>query len=77
MSHLSDFQIQEYVSKDCSFLSGLLRKFHLGHCAACQKRAEVFLAAKREQESFGCALKEFHEYSVQAEATLKMPKGEG
>lgn len=74
MSHLSDYKIQEYISGDCFFLWALYRKFHIRHCPSCQKRAEQFMLARKEQESFGEALKEYREFSFQAEATMKVPK---
>ena len=74
MGHLSDFQIQEFLSGDCGFFSAWLRRRHLKKCADCATRADSLKRELEEQCRFGEDLKTYQKYSREASETMRMPR---
>lgn len=71
--HLSDIQLEEYISGDCGFIQKMTIRRHLESCPGCAQKAEALRLSREQQYQFGDAAMHFIEADTEAGKTLRPP----
>ena len=71
MSHLTELQIEEWLSGEVGVLRRFAYRHHIAHCVECRAHVEEVRGRHEAERAFAEAVQSYQEAKGEAEATLR------